>query len=85
MRVIAEIPHSRYKIQLFAYNSKYLVKVELGQFEQTFKIGETDVSGIDEVRAMVTPELLEHCLDRFISMREDWENAFNKKNNTYEN
>ena len=85
MRVIAEIPHSHYKIQLFSYNSKYLVKIELGQFEQIFKIGETDISSIDEVKAMVTPELLEHCLDRFMSMREDWEKAFNKKNITHEN
>jgi hypothetical protein len=30
---------------------------------------------------MITNELLENSLDRFLSMREDWLNAFNKKNN----
>jgi hypothetical protein len=80
MRVIADIPHSKYKIQVFSYNSKYLVKIELGQFEQIFKIGETDVMGLEDVKTMITDELLENSLDRFISMRSDWENAFKNKN-----
>ena len=80
MRVIAEIPHERYKIQIFNYNSKYILKIELGQFEQVFKIGEMDVMGLNEIEAMVTPELLENCLNRFVSMRSDWEDAFARKN-----
>lgn len=85
MRIVADIPHSRYKIQIFSYNSKYMLKIELGQFEQVFKIAESDVSGIDEVKAMITDELLKNCLTRFVAMREDWENAFNQKNISNEN
>lgn len=81
MRVIAEIPHSHYKIQIFNYNSKYLVKIELGQFEQVFKIAELDVNGLEEVKAMVTQSLLDNSLNRFMEMRSDWENAFLMKNN----
>lgn len=80
MRVIAEIPHDRYKIQIFNYNSKYLLKVELGQFEQIFKIGELDVNGLEDIKLMVTEELLENCLQRFIGMRTDWEKSFATKN-----
>lgn len=80
MRLIKEIPHEKYKIQLFNYNSKYTLKIELGQFEQSFKIGETDVMGVEEVEAMVTPELLSNCLKRFLEMRTDWGNAFNERN-----
>lgn len=80
MRVIAEIPHDRYKIQIFNYNSKYILKVELGQFEQVYKIGELDVVGLEDIKLMVTEELLENCLHRFVSMRTDWENAFARKN-----
>ena len=57
-----------------------MVKIELGQFEQTYKIGELDVNSLDEVENMVTPELLSNALKRFVSMREDWAEAFNKKN-----
>lgn len=80
MRLIKDIPHERYKIQLFNYNSKYIVKVELGQFEQSFKIGELDVNSLEEVERMITPELLNNALNRFVQMRIDWENAFKNKN-----
>ena len=62
MRLIEDIPHERYKIQLFNYNAKYMLKIELGQFEQTFKIGETDVMSLQEVKNMLTPQLLSNCL-----------------------
>ena len=81
MRVIEEIPHPKDKIQILNYNSKYILKIELDQFEQLFKIAELDVFGIDDIKKMITNELLENSLDRFLSMREDWLNAFNKKNN----
>lgn len=81
MRVIEEIPHPKFKIQLFSYNAKYIVKIELGQFEQTYKIGETDVMGLNDVKAMITKEFLSSCLHRFVSMREDWNQSFRNKNN----
>lgn len=82
MRLVKDIPHERYKIQLFSYNAKYILKIELGQFEQTFKIGETDVDGPTDVEKMLTPELLSNTLHRFVAMREDWSKAFELKNTT---
>lgn len=80
MRLVKDIPHERYKIQIFQYNGKYIVKIELGQFEQSFKIGETDVNGLEEVEKMITPDLLTRSLQRFVEMRSDWQNAFSEKN-----
>jgi hypothetical protein len=82
MRVIDEIPHERFKIQIFNYNSKYIVKIELGQFEQSYKIGEIDVMGLDDVRSMIDQDFLRGCLKRFVTMREDWEASFRNKNNS---
>ena len=79
MRLIKDIPHERFKIQLLNYNAKYIVKIELGQFEQTFKIGELDVDSIEDVERMITPELLANCIKRFLEMRSDWEQAFQQK------
>ncbi|AEA44758.1 hypothetical protein [Fluviicola taffensis] len=79
MRVIADIPHPRYKIQIFSYNAKYLVKIELGQFEQVFKIAESDVNGLEDVKRMITDQLLRNSLERFLTMRTDWEEAFKNK------
>lgn len=80
MRLVENIPHDRFKIQLFSYNNKYHLKVELSQFEQWFKIGELDVMGANDVKDMITPQLLERCMGRFIEMRKDWEEAFRLKN-----
>ncbi len=80
MRLVKDIPHERYKIQIFHYNSKYIVQIELAQFVQTYKIGDTDVFELAEVERMITPELLSNALKRFVEMRIDWEQAFKSKN-----
>lgn len=76
MRVVAEVPHPRFKIQIFSYNAKYILKIELGQYEQSFKINESDVNGVEDIQRMVTTELLTNCLHRFVQMRTDWEEGF---------
>ncbi|MES2557435.1 MAG: hypothetical protein V4604_14870 [Bacteroidota bacterium] len=56
-----------------------MVKIELGQFEQVYKISEADVNGLEDVKRMVTEDLLKNALDRFLTMRTDWESAFKQK------
>lgn len=80
LRLVKDIPHEKYKIQLFQYNGKYILKIELGQFEQTYKIGETDVYGVEDLEKMITPQLLKNSLTRFVEMRNDWGQAFTNKN-----
>lgn len=84
MRLVKEVPHERYKIQIFQYNGKYILKIELGQFEQTYKIGETDVNGVEDFEKLITPLILSNSLKRFVEMRSDWSQAFNEKNNDNE-
>ena len=56
MRVIREFPFTdRIKASLFGWNGKYILKLECGNLEQTYKIAETELSGPDEV--------LEFCSD----------------------
>lgn len=80
MRLVKEIPHERYKIQIFQYNGKFILKIELGQFEQTYKIGELDVDSLADIENMITDDLLKNSLERFLKMREDWGIAFKEKN-----
>lgn len=77
MRLIAGVPHNRYKIQIFNYNSKYIVKIELDQYEQVYKINETDVNGLEDVKKMISESLLSNSLKRFVDMRSDWSTSFN--------
>jgi hypothetical protein len=77
MRVVAEIPHHTFRITVFNYNSKYLIKIEWGQLEQTFKVGEGDLmNGTDDVNKMLTDDFLRNCMLRFRAMQDDFLTAF---------
>lgn len=80
MRIVSEIPHSHFKITIFSWNSKYIVKIELANFEQLFKIKEEDVTGPDDIRKMLDDEFLDAALQRFIDMRSSFTKAFQKIN-----
>lgn len=69
MRVVADIPHPDLKITLFAWNGKYLMKLERGNFEQTYKVSEMDVSGDEEVKAMLDETFLATAMQLFEQMR----------------
>lgn len=75
MRQIAEIPNPEMKITVFSWNGKYLIKLEKGPLEQTFKVDEMDVAGEAEVRALLDETFLERALNRFKEMRQDLQQA----------
>ena len=68
MRLVRELSHPDCKITIFSWNNRYLIKLEQGFFEQTFKVPETDVSGEDELIAMLDAEFLHQAAVRFRSM-----------------
>ncbi len=76
MRVIAEVPHPHLKITIFQWNEKYVIKLEIGQFEQTFKMGVLDIDGLEGVKALLTDDFLEGSMQRFLSMREDFQKTY---------
>lgn len=76
MRIVEEIPHPQFKITVFSWNNKYIVKIEIGQFEQVFKINEMDVSGLDDIHKMLNQEFLEKVMNRFVEMLADFSEAY---------
>ncbi len=75
MRIISEIPSTNYKIMLYGWNGKYIIKIEDGMFEQTYKISEFDVTSDQEAISLVDAEFLTKVAQRFGQMFTDWENA----------
>jgi hypothetical protein len=57
MRIIDTIPHPQLKISIFQMNGKYLVKFEAGSYEQTFKVDESEVSGLVGLKEKVLVEV----------------------------
>jgi hypothetical protein len=76
MRTVAEIPHSRFKITVFNWNAKYILKIELDVYEQVYKLPEDAVTSLEQVKAMVTPTFLDSCFQRFLSMRKDFTETY---------
>jgi hypothetical protein len=67
MRIVGEIPHPDCKITLFSWNNRYLIKLESGLLEQTFKIDQFD---IDEASlpTLVNATFVQEALHRFDEM-----------------
>ena len=68
MRVVGEIPHSDCKITIFSWNNRYLIKLEQGLLEQTFKVNEFDISGEPEVYKIVDQSFIHEAIERFAAM-----------------
>lgn len=81
MKLIRLIPHEKYKIQIFQFAGNFILKIELDQFEQSFKLSESKVADVEEFQNLITDEFLVKCLHRFIAMRTEWNSAFQQKNN----
>ena len=71
MRLVKEIPHTHYLVQIHEYNGKYLLKITLDQFEQIFKIPVGEMDDLDAFEVKLTDAFFSSCLKRFFSMRED--------------
>lgn len=72
MRLIKQIPHERFFIQLHAYNGKFILSISIDSFEQSFKVNESDFPQVDQLAQLIEGEFLTKCIQRFIEMRNDW-------------
>jgi hypothetical protein len=72
MRVVGEIEHPIFKITVFAWNGKYVVKMEKGNLEQIFKIPDYDLlEGEQSLQTLFTPEFYHGVEERFRQMQHD--------------
>lgn len=78
MRVVGEIPHPECKITIFAWNNRYLIKLEQGLLEQTFKVNEYDVTSEAELYRIVDEAFLAEAMQRFAGMGESLRQAMQR-------
>jgi hypothetical protein len=77
MRIIADIPHEACKITVFAWNEKYLIKLERGMLEQTYKIDAFEIHE-KEIPKLVDEEFMKRILLRFKNMQTDLQEALDR-------
>ena len=75
MRVVAEITDKPCRITIFNWNNKYLLKLEYGNYEQTYKIAAMDLSGDDDIKNCLTDEFINKAMNRFMDMEKDFYEA----------
>lgn len=81
MRIIAELPHPEFKISIFNMNQKFIVKMEQGTLEQSYKISEMDLTdGINSVFELLDEEFLKTVAARFADMRKDYKDTYFRYN-----
>jgi hypothetical protein len=68
MRIIGEIPNPDCKITLFSWNNRYLIKLEQGLLEQTYKINQFELTNENDLQKIVNAEFIRDALTRFTSM-----------------
>lgn len=79
MRVIAELPHPVCKITIFSMNQKFIIKLEKGVYEQSYKVAEIDLTdGVNGVFKILDDEFMNTVAERFQQMRADFSAAFNR-------
>jgi hypothetical protein len=74
MRIIREFPFTEHiKASLFSWNGKYILKLESGMLEQTYKIPEMEVSSELELLEFCGKEKFKESVRRvFSQMEESW-------------
>ena len=81
MRIIAELPHPEFKISILNMNDKFIVKIEQGSLEQTYKIAQADLfDDVNSVFELLDEEFLKTVLARFHEMRKDFKQSYNRYN-----
>ena len=78
MRVIGEISHSHCKITIFSWNNRYLVKLEQGHLEQTYKIEQYDIASESDLSKIIDENFIQEALKLFESMAKSLHIALEK-------
>lgn len=79
MRIVKDIPHPRFKITVFSWNNKYIIKIEDAHLEQVYKIDEHQVSSLQEIEDMMSTPFLLKVLERFAQMSNDFSDTWNHR------
>ena len=78
MRVLKEILHPACKITIYHWNNRYLIKIEQGYFEQTYKIDQFDIGHELELYKIIDDKFLQEVITRFQDMQKSFQEAIQR-------
>ena len=68
MRVVKEFTRPECKVTIFQWNGKYLIKLEKGLIEQTFKVPELDITSEEDLDTILNDDFMKKAEARFLEM-----------------
>ena len=68
MRVIGTQVHAQCTVTFFHWNNRYLIKLESGPFEQTYKIEEYNLTSESDLAKIVDETFIGQAMARFEEM-----------------
>ena len=71
MRIAGSIQHPKFTITVFTWSEKYIVKIETGYFEQTYKFPAQLFSSWEEIKTLLDEAFIQTVHDRFLQMAKD--------------
>tara|TARA_R110002124_G_scaffold205620_2_gene371977 strand:+ start:91 stop:342 length:252 start_codon:yes stop_codon:yes gene_type:complete len=71
MRYIKDIPNNQFKIGLFNWNNKYIIKIESGMYEQIYKIDAYEIDDESELARIFDDTFIKSVKSRFEMMHSD--------------
>lgn len=80
MKSVAKIDHPKLDVSIYLRENKYNVKIVLDQYEQVFRLSQSDVMGMEDMENLVSKEFLDKVYMRFVEMSKDFAEAFKKIN-----
>ena len=79
MRIAGYIEHPTYKITIFHMNNRYSIKFENGQYEQTYKLRESDeFQHLTAVKELVDASFLRAVQEQFKSQNKSFQEAYER-------
>ncbi len=79
MRYLKDIPNHHYKVGLYQWNGKYIVKFEAGgMYEQIYKIDETEFESTEELESILDEEFVKTISERFRQMHTDTQESMKR-------
>ncbi|MEY3417898.1 MAG: hypothetical protein RL060_2010 [Bacteroidota bacterium] len=71
MRIVAEITDKPCRITIFNWNNKYILKLEYGNYEQTYKVAALDLGGDEDIKNCLSDDFINKVMHRFMAMEND--------------
>ncbi len=68
MRILNELEFGSCKVTLMTWNNRYIIKLEHGLLEQTFKISQFDVEQESQLLQLLSDRFIQQAMVRFGDM-----------------